>query len=88
MWRGGEETPIFFLSRMVVENGCYSLLNRDGAHQISSSRPMHPEGGSLLDSLVGVHACVLDASFQFFFYNDLHYHISSIFISVVLSYLE
>ena len=46
------------------------------------------EGGSLLDSLVRAHACVLDTSCQFFFCNDLRHHISSILVSVDLSYLE
>ena len=56
--------------------------------QISPSKPMHLEGGSLLDSLVGAHAHVLDISCQFLFCNDLHHHISSILVSVDLSYLE
>ena len=86
---GGEETPTFFLSRMVAENGCYSsLLNGDGPHQISPSKPMHPEGGSLFDFLVGVHARVLATSCRFFFYNDFGHHINNILVGVDLSYLE
>ena len=46
------------------------------------------EGGSLLDFLVGAHARVLDTSCQFFFCNDLRHHITSILVSVDLSYLE
>ena len=49
---------------------------------------MHPKGGSLLDSLVGAHACVLDTLCRFLFCNDLGHDISSILISVDLSYLE
>ena len=49
---------------------------------------MHLEGESLLDSLVGAHARVLDTSCRFFIYNDLGHYISSILISMDLSYLE
>ena len=58
--------------------------------QISPSTPMQQMNGSgtLLDSLVGARARVLGTSCQFFFCNDLRHHISSILISVDISYLE
>ena len=43
MWHGGEEAPIFFLSRMVVENGyCSNLLNGDGPHHLLIGVGMTP----------------------------------------------
>ena len=58
--------------------------------QISPSKPMQQTNGgkSLLNSLLGAHARVLDTLCQFFFCIDLRHHISNVLISVDLSYLE
>ena len=58
--------------------------------QISPSKPMQQKNGgkSLLNSLLGAHARVLDTLCQIFFCIDLRHHISNVLISVDLSYLE